>query len=33
MEVLKHIKSDARTKMIPVVVLTSSKEQKDVIES
>ena len=33
MEVLKRIKTDARTKMIPVVVLTSSKEQKDVIES
>ena len=33
MEVLKRIKSDARTKMIPVVILTSSKEQKDVIES
>jgi DNA-binding response OmpR family regulator len=33
MEVLKRIKGDARTKMIPVVVLTSSKEQKDVIES
>jgi CheY-like chemotaxis protein len=33
MEVLKRIKGDPRTKMIPVVVLTSSKEQKDVIES
>jgi CheY-like chemotaxis protein len=33
MEVLKRIKADARTKMIPVVALTSSKEQKDVIES
>jgi len=33
LEVLKRIKSDARTKMIPVVVLTSSKEQKDVVES
>ncbi|MGA2030522.1 MAG: response regulator [Verrucomicrobiota bacterium] len=33
MEVLKRIKDDPRTKMIPVVVLTSSKEQKDVIES
>ena len=33
MDVLKRIKSDPRTKMIPVVVLTSSKEQKDVIES
>lgn len=33
MEVLKRVKSDPRTKMIPVVVLTSSKEQKDVVES
>jgi two-component system response regulator len=33
LEVLKRIKSDPRTKMIPVVVLTSSKEQCDVIES
>jgi CheY-like chemotaxis protein len=33
MEVLKRIKSDPRTKMIPVVLLTSSKEQKDVVDS
>jgi CheY-like chemotaxis protein len=33
MEVLRRIKSDPRTKAIPVVVLTSSKEQKDVVES
>ncbi len=33
MEVLKRMKSDARTQKIPVVILTSSKEQKDVIES
>jgi len=32
-EVLARIKSDPRTAMIPVVVLTSSKEQKDVVES
>jgi CheY-like chemotaxis protein len=32
-EVLERIKSDSRTKMIPVVVLTSSKEQSDVVES
>jgi two-component system response regulator len=32
-EVLRRIKSDPRTKSIPVVVLTSSKEQKDVVES
>jgi two-component system, response regulator len=33
MEVLRRLKSDARTRMIPVVVLTSSKEQKDLVES
>jgi two-component system, response regulator len=33
MEVLKRIKNDPRTKVIPVVILTSSKEQRDVIES
>jgi two-component system response regulator len=33
MEVLKRVKGDERTKMIPVVILTSSKEQKDVIDS
>jgi CheY-like chemotaxis protein len=33
LEVLQRIKSDPRTKTIPVVVLTSSKEQSDVIES
>ncbi len=32
-EVLERMKSDPRTKMIPVVVLTSSKEQKDLVES
>ena len=32
-EVLARIKSDPRTKMIPVVVLTSSKEQSDLVES
>jgi two-component system, response regulator len=32
-EVLERIKTDPRTKTIPVVVLTSSKEQKDVVES
>jgi CheY-like chemotaxis protein len=32
-EVLRRVKSDARTQAIPVVVLTSSKEQKDVVES
>ena len=33
LEVLKRIKNDPRTKTIPVVVLTSSKEQSDVVES
>jgi two-component system response regulator len=33
LEVLQRIKRDPRTKAIPVVVLTSSKEQNDVIES
>jgi CheY-like chemotaxis protein len=33
LEVLKRVKSDARTKMIPVVVLTSSKEHRDVLTS
>ncbi|MEJ5223481.1 MAG: response regulator [Anaerolineales bacterium] len=32
-EVLRRIKSDDRTKNIPVVVLTSSREERDVIES
>jgi two-component system, response regulator len=33
LEVLRRLKSDPRTKTIPVVMLTSSKEQRDVIES
>ena len=33
LEVLRRVKADARTKSIPVVVLTSSKEQKDIVES
>ncbi len=32
-EVLRRVKSDDRTNSIPIVVLTSSKEQKDVVES
>jgi len=32
-EVLARMKSDPRTKMIPVVVPTSSKEQSDLVES
>jgi two-component system response regulator len=33
LEVLQRIKGDPRTQSIPVVVLTSSKEQNDVVES
>ena len=33
LEVLKRIKGDPRTKTFPVVVLTSSKEQRDIVES
>ncbi len=33
LEVLQAIKADERTKMIPVVVLTSSKEDRDIVES
>ena len=33
LEVLQRIKSDPRTQMIPVVVLTSSKEHNDVVQS
>ncbi len=33
LEVLRRVKSDDRTKLIPVVVLTSSQEEQDIIES
>lgn len=32
-EVLQRVKTDPRTRSIPVVVLTSSREERDVIES
>ena len=33
LEVLRRIKDDPRTKVIPVVVLTSSREEHDIVES
>lgn len=33
LEVLREVKEDERTKTIPVVVLTSSREEKDMVES
>ena len=33
LEVLQRLKSDPRTRMLPVVMLTSSREERDVIES
>jgi len=32
-EVLKHVRSDEKLKMIPIVILTSSREERDWIES
>lgn len=33
LEVLKRLRADPRTRLLPVVVLTTSREQKDVVES
>jgi two-component system, response regulator len=33
MEVLKEVKGDPRTKTIPVVIMTSSKEERDLVAS
>jgi two-component system, response regulator len=33
LDVLKHLRSDPRTQLIPVVVLTSSSEEEDIIAS
>lgn len=33
LEVLKRIRADARTRLQPVVVLTSSKEEQDIVSS
>jgi two-component system response regulator len=33
LEVLRRLRADERTRRIPVVVLTSSREQEDVVES
>lgn len=33
LQVLRHIRADARTKLLPVVVLTSSKEEQDILAS
>lgn len=32
-EVLKRLRSDERTRLLPIVMLTSSKEERDVVQS
>ena len=33
LEVLRRVKADPRTRLIPVVVMTSSREERDIVES
>lgn len=33
LQVLQRIKSDERTKAIPVIIMTSSREEKDIVQS
>jgi two-component system response regulator len=33
LEVLQRVRADERTKLLPIVILTSSREQQDLIES
>lgn len=33
LEVLKEIKSNEKTRLIPIVIMTSSQEEKDIVES
>jgi two-component system, response regulator len=33
LEVLRRVKADPRTQMIPIVVMTSSREERDIVES
>jgi len=33
LQVLKEVKGDPRTKTIPIVIMTSSKEERDMVES
>jgi DNA-binding response OmpR family regulator len=32
MDVLRQLRADDRTRLVPVVILTSSKEERDVLE-